>query len=160
MATETITIAGKDYKPAINSTMENDVFNQAMIARAGLDRLKLEAGETPEKFALRVYQNLAADIDVFMLLGGMIIPADKEPWEWSEEMAANTAMALRKCTDPADKKVIQTQISAAIVGFLRAELISIAFTQRFSAPKRREQLVSLDSEGDDPSENGPKSSVM
>jgi hypothetical protein len=128
-------IGGRAFKGAKDSTMEHDVFVQGMIARAGLDRIEMLPGETPDEFALRIFRKAAVDSDVFLLLGGLLFPADLEPAKWNPNVAAETAEFLRKLTGEDDKKIVQGQIVGAIMGFFQQGLAYGVISPSSSRPE-------------------------
>ena len=138
---DTITIAGRHFKGASGTTAECDIWNQGLIAKSGLDKLHMMEGESADSFALRVLRTISAGTDIFLLLGGMLLPAESEACDWSPAMAEETAHFLRKCTKPEDKQAINAQITAAIIGFLQAELISIRLIPRSLRPPDQSELV-------------------
>jgi hypothetical protein len=127
---EIITIAGQKFKPITNSTMRHDIWTQGQLERAGLSRVNLEAGETPEEFAMRVLRQAAMNSDIFLLLGGLIMPADVEPLKWTVEMAHETGEFLGNVTEPLDKAMVQAQINAALTTFFATGLCSLMTSQR------------------------------
>lgn len=131
---DAIVIGGRAFKGAKNSTMEHDVFVQGMIAKAKLGRLEMLSGETPEDFALRIFRRTAINSDVFLLLGGLLLPAELSPAQWTEDVAKETAHFLRKLTDDNDKKIVQGQILGAIMGFFQKGLAYSVISPSFSRP--------------------------
>lgn len=129
---DAIVIGGRAFKGAKNSTMEHDVFVQGMIAKAKLGRLEMLSGETPEDFALRIFRRAAVNSDVFLLLGGLLLPAELSPAQWTEDVARETAHFLRKLTDENDKKIVQGQILGAIMGFFQKGLAYSVISPSYS----------------------------
>jgi hypothetical protein len=155
---ETIVIAGRGFKAAKNSTLEHDVFVQGMIAKAKLGRLEMLPAETPEDFALRIFRRAAISSDVFLLLGGLLLPVDLPAGEWTPEVAEQTALFLRKLTDEKDKKVVQGQIIAAIMGFFQKGLAYSVTSPRSSRKPTNVQPGSISTiEGQKISESGETS---
>ena len=127
-----ITIAGHQFKAVANSTMRHDVFTQGQIEKCGLGRLEQFADELPEEFARRVYRTSILSGDVFLLLGCLLMPHDKDPLEWSEAMARQTADIFANASAPEDKALIQGQICSALAGFF-ANGLSYVVTSRKSS---------------------------
>jgi hypothetical protein len=149
---DVITIGGRAFKGAKNSTMEHDVFVQGMIAKAKLGRLEMLPAETPEDFALRIFRRAAVNSDVFLLLGGLLLPAELQPAQWTEDVAKETAHFLRKLTDENDKKIVQGQILGAIMGFFQKGLAYSVTSPSFSRkaivqPGRSESIEAQKSTG-------------
>jgi len=128
---QTITIAGREFKGAKNSTMEHDVFVQGQIARADLDRIEMFPNESPEEFARRIFRKAAVNADVFLLLGGLLFPAALEPAAWTPAVAEETANFLRKLTGEDDKKIVQGQIIGAIMVFFQRGLSYSVISPRY-----------------------------
>ena len=119
---ELITIGGRQFKGAKDSTAEHDVFVQAQIEKAGLSRIQMLPGESPEDFALRIFRRAAGNSDIFLLLGGLMFPAEIAPADWTPRTAEETANFLRKLTGDEDKRIIRGQILAALMGFFQRGL--------------------------------------
>jgi hypothetical protein len=100
--------------------------------RAGLHRVAIEPDELPEEFALRVLRKAAMDGDVFLLLGHLLLPAEREGKEWTPEMAQETADFIANVTDQRDKAIINSQIASVLMGFFANGLSSLIRSQNFS----------------------------
>jgi hypothetical protein len=129
---ESITIAGRKLKPVTNSTMRHDIWVQGQIERAGLTHMAIHPDESPEEFAMRVFRQAAMNADVFLLLGGLLMPFEIEPAKWTEEMARDTANFLGNVTDATDKAIVQMQINSALTSFFVTGLSSLMISQRSS----------------------------
>lgn len=134
MSNDVITVGGKRFKPVTNSTIEQDFWTASKVEEAGLANLVMNEGENPEQFALRILGQAMKSKNVFLMLGGLMMPDDKEGHEWSPEIATETADFLRKCTDAEDKNIIRRQVVALLLGFMEAGLTFYA-TSRKSSPK-------------------------
>lgn len=135
---QTITIAGRVFKGAKDSTMEHDVFVQGMIERSGLSRIEMLRGETPDAFALRIFRIAVVNSDIFLLLGGLLFPGDLDPAKWTPEIAEATAGFLKKLTDAEDKRIVQGQITAAIMGFFQQGLAYGVISPSYSEASKPE----------------------
>lgn len=129
---ETTVINGKTYKPITNSTLRHDTWTQAQILRSGLDRMEMRSGETPDAYALRVYREAALTGDVFLLLGGLIMPVEIECVDWSVKIAEQTAEALAAVTSTEDKATVRGYLFSAIMGFLAAGLSYLMTSPSYS----------------------------
>jgi hypothetical protein len=129
---DTVKIAGKEFKPVVNSTMRHDIWVQGQIERAGLGNLSVLEHETPEDFARRVFRMACMNADVFLLLGGLIMPVDENPVKWTVDMAKQTAEFLGNVIDDRDKAIVQAQIHSALTSFFITGLLSLTTSQRSS----------------------------
>jgi hypothetical protein len=129
---DTITIAGRELKPVTNSTMRHDIWVQGQLERSGLTHVAIHPEETPEDLAMRIFRQAAMNMDVFLLLGGLLMPAEADPATWTIEMAHATAKLLGDVTDPTDKTKVQMQINAALTSFFVTGLSSLMISPRSS----------------------------
>lgn len=129
---DTVTIAGRELKPVTNSTMRHDIWVQGQLEKSGLTHVAIHPEETPEEFAMRIFRQAAMNMDVFLLLGGLLMPAEAEPATWTVEMAQATAKLLGDVTDPADKAKVQMQINSALTSFFVTGLSSLMTSPRSS----------------------------
>jgi hypothetical protein len=127
-----IKIEGRDFKAVTNSTMRHDIWVQGQIERAGLTNLSIEPHETPEDFAMRVCRQAYMSIDIFVLLGGLLMPADQDAVNWTPKMAEETGDFLGAVTSPQDKAIVQGQINASLTSFFITGLVSLTVSQKSS----------------------------
>jgi hypothetical protein len=127
-----IKIAGRELKPITNSTMRHDIWVQGQLEKSGLTHVAIHERETPEDFAMRIFRQAAMNMDVFLLLGGLLMPAEADPATWTVEMAHATAKLLGDVTDPTDKAKVQMQINAALTSFFVTGLSSLMISPRSS----------------------------
>jgi hypothetical protein len=126
-----VVIAGVEYKPVTNSTMKHDIWTQAQIQRAGLDRVNIGKSESPDDFAARIFREAVTNGDVFLLLGGLLMPADAD--KWTVTLAEKTAVALEEVTAPEDKAAVQACVLSALTGFFVTGLASLMISPSFSS---------------------------
>jgi hypothetical protein len=129
---ESITINGKNFKPVTNSTMRHDIWVQGQIEKTGVMHIAIWEGELPEEYAMRVFRQAAMNGDVFLLLGGLLMPAELDPVSWTMEMAEATAKHLGNVTSDTDKAIVQMQINSALTSFFVTGLSSLMISPRSS----------------------------
>lgn len=137
---ETVVIAGRTFQPVTNSTMRHDIWTQAQIQRAGLDRLNIMKGEKPDEFAIRVLREATLKGDVFLLLGGLLMPADQEGKDWTPKMAAETGEFFASVTEAADKLAVQRVLISAMTGFFVTGLSSLILSRNSSTADETPEL--------------------
>src|SRR5262245_8818362 len=129
---ERIRINGREFKPVTNSTLRHDIWTQAQIQRAGLASVAIAQGESPRDFAMRVFREATTNGDVFLLLGGLLMPAEQGGKDWTPRMAEQTAEFLGGVTSDADKAVVNAQIISALTSFFALGLSSLVIFQNSS----------------------------
>jgi hypothetical protein len=122
----TLTIGGRQFKAVTQSTLRHDYLTQAQILKAGLHRLEMLAEETADEFALRVMRKAALDGEIFLLLGHLLMPVEREGKEWTPQMAEQTAEFLGNVTEPKDKAVLKAQIGSVLSSFFANGLSSLS----------------------------------
>lgn len=133
MAEQTYTFAGRQYRAIARRTIENDFTCMGLIRAARLDALVMEEGESPEDFAMRMYERAVASPEVWELLGCVLIPAEIDDLAWTKALMKASANALRQVTEPAEKRQIQTSVVGMITGFFQNGLASIRISRRSSS---------------------------
>jgi len=138
-----IMIAGRSFVAMSDPTAENDVFVRGIIENAGLGTLLKHKGEDASDFARRILGEFALKTDIFVLLGGVLLPAELvDATAWTPEIASETAAFLRKCRDQRDKKEIQSQLAAGIMSFVRAEHVLLRNSPKSSMGNPLQTAVS------------------
>jgi|SRR6185312_10974567 len=126
-----ITIEGKRFVPMQNGTFAHDIWLTRKIREAGLSDITLGADETQEKFIERIAISAYESGIALLLMGGLLIPADMEPRQWSPELAEQTAAFFGEVTDPESKQVLRTQIASALFYFFASALASSRTSPKF-----------------------------
>ena len=129
---KTIVIAGRKFKPVVDSTIEHDVWTVELIKKCGLDVIEMQPGESPAEFAQRVFLQASKDLIVFDLLGGLLMPIDTKPENWTPEIAHETGRHFATVCEPEEKKAIRALIAEALMGFFAKGLSSTRISPRSS----------------------------
>lgn len=132
---DTITIAGQKFKGVgRDCTLEHDVWVMKRIRSCQLQGITIHPSETTDQFAQRVFLQCAGDPAFMELLGGLLMPADRESADWSVQMAADTGRFFMGVSDQDDKQKVKQQIVSAIIGFLALGVTSLP-TSGSSSPR-------------------------
>lgn len=130
---EIITIGGRDFRAVSNSTIEHDFWVMDQVRGAGLDRIEMREGETQDQFVERIIIDSITTGRAFPLLGGLLMPADMLPEDWTPQIAHDTIEFLRKRTDESDKAKIKAQLVALLFGFFVKGVASPRTSPSYSA---------------------------
>ena len=118
-------LGGREFDVIETGTIEWDVTLLNLLQGCGLSEVTMHAGEDAEGLALRVYRTLMSSGAVFEILGCVLTPAGRDPFDWRPQDMRETAAFLRKLHTPEDKAVITSQIVSLVTGFFRQGLLSI-----------------------------------
>lgn len=129
----TITIAGREYRPVVETTIEHDVWIGKRMRMAGIDRMEKSAVESVEEFALRVVLNLMESGEFLELLGGWLVPADVDPDSWTPALALQTASTFRRVKSPEDKQELIRVTGEMLALFLEAGIAFVRTSPKSSA---------------------------
>lgn len=131
---ERIEINGRAYvEIGANGSLARDLFVMYHARHAGLTNIAPRDGETTEALGERILGSLISSGHTLPLLGGFLIPEGKAPEDWTEAMAHETAAALGRVTDGADKEKVTAQLLSIMVGFFASGLGSWIASGRASA---------------------------
>ncbi len=117
MAEERITIGGREFKQMGVGPVRQDLYVMQHARLAGLTGTKIAEGETPEEFVNRLIDSMIASGRALALLGGLLVPAELKPEEWTEEVAGSTAAFLGGLRDPEEKRKVYGEVASALLGF-------------------------------------------
>jgi hypothetical protein len=132
IAAKTVTIAGRAYKPVVDSTLEHDIWTTRQITRCGLDAVEIANGETADLFAHRILMQAAENGNVFDLLGGLLMPVSVTAENWTPQLAAETGRCFAEVCKPEDKAAVRNQITEALMGFFAKGLSRLKPSPRSS----------------------------
>jgi hypothetical protein len=112
------------------STVEQDYRFLALITRAGIDRMTLRPGESPEEFARRLLEHAITSGVVLELLGCLLIPeaeirSDQPGDSWTSEIAADTAAFIGGLRQPEDKALVNALILSLLISFFERGIVSL-----------------------------------
>lgn len=149
-----VIIGGIAYEPCLQSTLYHDDYVQALLKRSGMDDLQMRPNETAAQIAQRLLNTLSANIDVFELLGCMLIPAGTDPLTWTPALARQTGEHLGGVHLPADKALIRREIATLIQGFWTAKLVSAWHIPKYGDSQGQPIKFVSPTSGASPSERG------
>lgn len=115
-------IGGQKWRAVKRSTIEHDFWLMKHIREAGLDALRIQPGEKPEEFAVRLLHEVIGSGKAFTLLGGMLLPDGVPDEHWTPERAEQTAAFMRGLSSDEDKAALKGAIISLLTGFLEAGL--------------------------------------
>jgi hypothetical protein len=129
---EIVRISGREFKAVTDSTLQHDAWTVQQLDRAGIRKLVLEEGETPDEFVSRTIAQLMISGAMFDLMGALLMPAELKGSDWTPEMAIETGKLFARATGP-DKAIIKGEIAGAMEAFLGSALLSSIRFRRSSA---------------------------
>ena len=155
-----ITIAGRAFVLAGQTTIAHDLHTMGLVRKAGLEeQLAPKPGDDPAANARRVLSVAAATGVALDLLGALFVPEGVEPTSWTPELAGETARFFGEVSDPEDKAIVQGLIASALADFLRAALLSSMTSDEASSPADEGRPGTGTPGRKAPSGNGPPSSA-
>lgn len=129
---DVITIAGRAFRPVVETTIEHDLWTMERIRRAGLTEMILKPGEDPEDYSRRLLYRLIESGAAMEMLAGFLVPAEIDPLDWTPAIALESASIFRRASKPEDKATIQAKLIDLLLDFLQAGIVSARITERFS----------------------------
>ena len=117
-------LGGRGFDPIGESTVEHDLHFLGLIRRAGLDDLKLEPGEVPAEFAMRILGSLLQSGSACDMLGCLLIPEGATSEAWTPQMAEETTRHIAGLTDPGDKQKVHALVVSVLIDFFESGLAS------------------------------------
>ncbi len=132
----TLEIGGRKWREISRSTMENDVWLWKHIRDGGIDQVRLQPGEKPEDYAVRLLHEVIASGKVFLLLGGLLLPDGVPDEHWAPERGEETAAFMRKLQDQTDKDAIRHLLINLLTAFFEGGLRS--YVNSLTASKAEE----------------------
>jgi|1185.fasta_scaffold41111_2 hypothetical protein len=125
--TETLTIGGRQFKLVKDTNLRHDILTQCIFhdLHRHSSSVQMLEGETPEEFAVRILRKVAQDGEIFLLLGHVLMPAEREGKEWTPQMAEETAEFLGSVVDDGDKLIVHQHIAAVFIGLFTNGLSSV-----------------------------------
>ncbi len=118
MASEPISIAGRTFRYAEGTSMDQDGYVITRMKRAGLYDLASgfnmqtdDIGKLGEEMILQAFESGA----LYEILAGIFV---EDGIPWSRKAAADNARFFGALTDPTDKKAIYAHLATVILDFL------------------------------------------
>ena len=125
-------IGGKTFQLAGEGTARHDMWCMRQIAACGLNTVAQRENENDDEFTYRLYLTALQTGDIFLLLGGLLVPDGTQPLQWNPEMAAKTAQFLADLTDAGDKAKLRILLASALMPFFAGGRRSSKTSPRFS----------------------------
>lgn len=125
-------LGGQAFTVIGESTIEHDYTFFGICQAAGISSPKLEPGETPGDFAVRLLGDILGSGRALDLLGCILIPEGTSSEEWTKELCQETASFLGGLTSAADKKAINNLTLSALIDFFESGLASSIASLRSS----------------------------
>ncbi len=133
-APESITLGGRSFIHATETTVRQDQYCFGLIHALGLNAVSLQPGEAAESFARRLLGTCMGSEKVFQLLGGLIVPEEAGFEGWSPSVAAETALFLSALKSEEDKAQLHGLVASMLVDFFTAGISSL---ERSFGPSRQ-----------------------
>lgn len=111
---EPIVVAGRTFRPATNTTFEQDLFIMERVDATGADSLELKGENDLTAFAQKTILDAYRSGKLFELVAGMLVEDGKE---WSPEAAKVNALFFAGLRDKADKEALHESMVAALLSF-------------------------------------------
>lgn len=141
MSADRLTLGGREFEPMTVTTIEHDFWLMSRIRTAGLDAMEKGAEESPEEFVARILDQVIDSGSAFEVLGGLLMPAQLPPQQWTPAVAVETAKFIRGLTDPIDKAKVQSQMIAVLIGFFANGLTSLTTSRKSSGRMERRPAI-------------------
>lgn len=119
-----VTIEGRKFKPVKNGTFAHDIWITRKVREAGMSNVGLEEGETQDEFIDRFAARLWESGALLEILGGLLMPSDIEPKDWTPEMAKATSDFFGNVTEDESKKFLRMQAGGVLFYFFATALSS------------------------------------
>lgn len=115
---EKVTLDGRTFRPAFQTTFEQDFYLMDRVATAGLDKMVdgLKPDADLEEFSRDLLLKAYRSGKLFEILAGVMIEEDS-PLGWMVEEAEANAEFFRNLSDPDDKVALQGVLVGVILGF-------------------------------------------
>lgn len=123
-----VTIDGKAYVQASESTIEQDDYYMRLMLEAGIDPT-MGPGETHESYARRVFAYLCLSEKRCDMISCLLV---EEGTEWTRAGALQIAERFRKLKAP-DKEVLNNLTLSALIGFFESGMSSLPTSRTASA---------------------------
>lgn len=112
-----ITLGGRIFRALQEGTVLHDLHFRKLIAKSGLSRVTIRAGEDPDHFARRLLDELLAAGVVLEIIGCLIIPVGMSDEEWTPELASETARFVGSLRSDADKASVDQLVVSILIDF-------------------------------------------
>lgn len=115
---KTISISGRDFK-FVGDDIEPDHYHWviAYLWPCKVEQVVRQAGEDDDAYALRIYTRIAEHPEFFKMMGGLIVPAELSPSEWSPWVAIDTGKFLSGISEIRDRVAFTRQAVDAVISF-------------------------------------------
>jgi hypothetical protein len=133
---EKITLGGRSFRVVEQSTCAHDTWAMGIVRRAGLERLELLQGESPEEFAWRAFGNVIDAGALYELLGAFLIPVEVPDLKWTPGLAAETGKFFGDRSEPEEKERVRALVLSTVFPFLKDGLASFASSVSSSSEGR------------------------
>jgi len=126
VAREPFTLGGRSF---VRLTSTEDLFAeqedhiQGLLIPAGLDEVKIGAGEDADAFARRLILQCSTAGVTFQLLSALCVPSEVE--EWTLQVAAETEAFMRRLRDETDKQCLREMLTGVLLKFFALGISSL-----------------------------------
>lgn len=114
-------------------TIRHDHWLMSRLKSAGLGELKRELGETARAYAERLLSFLVVSDRALELAGGLLLPAEIAPKDWTPDVAKATTEFIGGLTAPEDHETMKLVLMSMLIPFFKRELDSLTSSEPSSA---------------------------
>lgn len=112
-------------------TVANEAYIHSLMRATGLDvPLPFKDHETDIEYSVRLQARVIDTLKLPELLGGFLLPMGKTEADWSEAMAAETALYIRQLHQREDREEVFRLAFQVNVYFFREGIASLARSQK------------------------------
>lgn len=137
------TFAGKPFRAITDGTIQWDDATMREIRAARLDSTPMMVGETAERYALRLLDELLLSGRALPLIGCLVIPADIADEDWTPKIAEETSRFVGKCKGKEDREEYRLLLTSAMISFLESGLASLKTLETSSPAGEPEETMAL-----------------
>lgn len=133
MAAPRHTFNGRTFRELKKSTIEHDLWVGGHVNATGLNTVERLPGEEAGDFGVRVTNAVLYSGRALLLLGGLLIPDEREDLDWTPELGAETAKHLAGISDEQEKTKVHVLLGKLVLGFFVDGVLSAAISRNSSA---------------------------
>lgn len=126
---EEYVLAGRTFVVATNTTARHDDHMLRLIKRAGISELVMRHDEEPTAFVLRVIDELFSSMEIYHLLGTLLVEKGSDPKDWRPEHVPPLAEFLGGLQGE-DKQFLRAAVLRMIELFRRRGIVAFYVSQR------------------------------
>ncbi len=111
---EPIVVAGRSFRPAVNTTFEQDFFIMERVGESGADRIEVKDNSDLTALGTKIILDAYRTGKLFELVAGMMV---EDGVKWTKQSAMENAEFFGNLTDTADKRALQDALVGVLLSF-------------------------------------------